>query len=170
MRKSDCKILLDADVIIHFCKGDSIFLLPKIFKEEKVILDVVLDELEKRKSLRQYYENLINFRLFKEITFDDDNEVIKEFARLVKQFGKGESACLAYCRYHKDIIGSSNIHDILEYCKKYNIKYYTTMDFLAEGYRQGLLSKEECDFFIYKVKSKGSILPYNTLDEFFIET
>jgi len=166
MRKSDCKILLDADVIIHFCKGDSILLLPKIFEQEKVILDVVLSELERRVSLRQYYTNLINFNLFREISFDTENEIIKEYAKLTKQFGKGESACLAYCRYHKDIIGSSNTRDIIKYCEEHNITYYTTMDFLAEAFKSGIMSKADCDFFIYNVKSKGSSLPYDSLDEF----
>lgn len=168
MRKGDCKILLDADVIIHFCKGDSILILPKIFKEEKVILDVVFSELKKRHSLKKYYVNLINFNLFREISFDTENDVIKEYARLTKHFGKGESACLAYCRFHKDIIGSSNTRDIIKYCEDNNITYLTTMDFLAEAYKSGIMSKAECDLFIYNVILKGSILPYNSLDEFLI--
>lgn len=166
MTKSNRKILLDSDVIIHFCKGDSVLLLPKIFPEGKVIPDIVLFELGKRVSLRQYYENLIRFKLFRNISFDEEIEVVREYARLTKQFGKGESACMSYCRYHADIIGSSNTIDIINYCKKYNITYYTTMDFLAEALKSGIMNKAECDFFIYNVKLKGSILPCNTIDEF----
>ena len=166
--KSSRKILLDADVIIHFCKGDQILLLPKIFDEEKVILDVVMNELQKRRDLRQYYNNLISFRLFREISFDNEPVVIREYTRLTKLFGHGESACLAYCRFHKDIVGSSNTRDIIEYCKEHSIIYYTTMDFLSEAYHRDMMDKAQCDLFIYNVISKGSRLPFSKLDEFLL--
>jgi len=166
MMRTKRKILLDSDVIIHFCKGDSILVLPKIFSEEKVILDVVLDELKKRRDLRQYYDNLISFKLFNEISFDNEPDVIREYARLTKKFGSGESACLAYCRFHDDIIGSSNTKDIIRYCKDHLIVYYTTMDFLSEALKSNIMSKAECDLFINKVKTKGSKLPCDSIDDY----
>ena len=48
------KILLDADVLIHFYKADKIFDLPNIFKEyEYILLDIVWGEVN-RTSISDY--------------------------------------------------------------------------------------------------------------------
>lgn len=66
------KIVLDADVIIHFAKGGRLDL------------------------LRSAGE-------------------MKEYARLISRdglaLGRGESACMVYCLYHHDVVGSSNTKD-----------------------------------------------------------
>ena len=46
MERKKTKIVLDADVIIHFIKADCFSLLPDIFPEyEYIILDVVYNEI-----------------------------------------------------------------------------------------------------------------------------
>lgn len=166
MKKSKQKILLDADVIIHFVKGERLLDLPKIFKDEKVILDIVCQELTKRRNLAHFYENLIRFNLIREISFKTDLPVLKEYARLKKKYGDGESACMAYCKFNKDILASSNLRDIKCYCEDKEIQYLTTMDFIAEALRSDFWSEADCDFFIYNVKSKGSKLPVNKISEY----
>lgn len=54
---------------------------------------------------------------------------MKEFFLLQRTLGKGESACMIYCRDNRDVLGSSNLKDIKEYCSKNNITYLTTLDF-----------------------------------------
>jgi predicted nucleic acid-binding protein len=104
--------------------------------------------------------------LVSELTITAEKEVLAEYNRLRKQFGKGESACMAYCRFHEDVIGSSNLKDIKAYCEIHQIAYLSTMDFIAEAYRMGLMDEAACDFFIYNVKRKGSRLPFDTIREF----
>jgi len=159
------KIILDADVIIHFCKGEAIGLFPQIFKNKMFIPDIVYVESLSR-QFRVEIDNLLKFKLVSELTITSEKEVLVEYNCLRKQFGKGESACMAYCRFHKDVIGSSNLNDIKTYCENHQIIYLTTMDFLAEAYRLGLMDEAACDFFIYKVKLKGSRLPFDTIREF----
>ncbi len=167
MKKPDPKkkIILDADVIIHFCKGEAIGLLPGIYKNKIFIPDIVHYE-----SLSHQYkaeiDNLLSFKLVSELTITSEKEVLVEYNRLRKQYGKGESACMAYCRFHHDVIGSSNLKDIKTYCETHRIDYLTTMDFLAEAYNLGVMDEGNCDFFIYKVKQKGSRLPYNTIRDY----
>ena len=163
MAKKKRKILLDADVVIHFVNGGNFILLPTLFKEEKVILDKVCNELLKRRDLRQFYDNVVAYGLIKEITFDGDMEIIKEYARLKKKFGDGESACMAYCKYNKDILASSNLSDIKEYCEENDIEYITTMGFLYEAYQTKVLTEKECDTFIANVLNSGSKLPFKTM-------
>ena len=160
------KIILDADVIIHFSKGDALGLLPQIFPNKMYVPDIVYHE-----ALSQIYKievnNLFNFKLVEELEIKTELNVLTEYKRLTSlKFGKGESACMAYCRYHKDVIGSSNLKDITNYCKENDITYLTTMDFLAEACRTGKMDEAACDFFIYNVKLKGSKLPCDTIAEF----
>lgn len=95
-------ILLDADVVIHFIKGEQLALLTEIFHNKYGILDYVFKEVFKG-NLRTQVENLIRYKRVIEIPFDDTLDVTREFARLKKKFGAGESACMAYCKFNGTI-------------------------------------------------------------------
>jgi hypothetical protein len=81
--------------------------------------------------------------------------------------GKGESACLAFAKYTSNIVASSNLKDIQNYCIENKIDYLTTMDFLEYAHQNKILSEADCDYFIYNVKSKDSRLPYNSMKEYY---
>jgi len=159
------KIILDADVLIHFSKGECLGTLVQIFPNKYCILDYVFNEVF-RGNLKIQIANLISYGFIEEINFEEDLRVVREFARLKRTFGEGESACMAYCKFNNDVIGSSNLKDIKTYCEENNIQYITTMDFLLEAYNKGILTEAECNEFITKVKSKGSKLPVNTIQEY----
>ena len=78
--------------------------------------------------------------------------------------GKGESACMVYCKEHNDILGSSNIKDIHLYCKDNGITYLTTLDFLYYAYTNKVMTQEECNQFMSDVKNRGSKLPESITD------
>ena len=158
-------ILLDADVIIHFIKGDRLAILTEIFPNKYGILDFVFNEVFKG-NLRTQVENLLRYNRVIEIPFDDSLEVTKEYASLKKRYGLGESACMAYCKFHKEVFASSNLADIKPYCEANGIQYITTMDLLVEAFKKQILTERECDIFIAMVKSKGSKLPVNSIQEF----
>lgn len=73
--------------------------------------------------------------------------------------GKGESACMIYCREHQDVLGSSNLRDIKEYCFQNNITYLTTLDFLYYAYCRKKMTQQECAEFMQAVNDAGSKLP-----------
>ena len=149
--------MLDADVIIHFSKGGLLSLLPRIFPEyEYIVLDKVYNEL---KSVQNQLDNQIQF--FGNITkveFAPTAEIMREYAVLKSKFGDGESACMAYCRYTANIIGSSNLKDIKNYCIEYQITFLTTLDFLYYAWQRKLLTEKECHEFMQEVTAKGSRL------------
>ena len=152
------KIILDADVLLHFAKAGRLSMLPEILPEyEHVVLSTVYDEV---KFIQNQLDNQILYlhNISKEI-FTPTGEMMAEYARLLQTFGKGESACMAYCRYTHNVIGSSNLKDIKEYCEKQQITYLTTLDFLYYGIKRGKMSVEECEQFIKDVVAKGSKLP-----------
>lgn len=156
------KIALDADVIIHFYKGEKLTLLPTILNEyEHIILSKVYEELNKAE--RTFVDNMD--RTFHTITVVDylpTGEELREFAILNRTRGKGESACMAYCKFHNNVIGSSNLRDIRAYCMNNGIVYLTTFDFLYFAIKRGKMSIAEAKQFIQMVKEKESTLPdYN---------
>ena len=152
------KIVLDADVLIHFSKAERLSLLPEILPEyEYTVLNVVYDEV---KSIQSQLDNQIKFlRNITKEEFAATGDMRKEYALLRSRFGKGESACMAYCRYTKNVIGSSNLKDIKEYCLAQKIVYLTSIDFIYYAYKRNMMTVEECYEFIETVNSKGSKLP-----------
>lgn len=152
------RIVLDADVLIHFSKGGMLSLLPDILSEyEHVILSSVYEEIH---SIRNQVDNQVHF--LKNITlepFNPTGDMLKEYAHLLKNFGKGESSCMAYCKFTHHVIGSSNMRDIKEYCEKEQITYLTTLDFLYYAFVRGKISSEECSQFISTVNANDSHLP-----------
>ena len=152
------QIVLDADVIIHFSKGTVLCLLPQIFPEyQYVVLDKVYEELKSVKS--QLDRQMHFFGNMSLVEFTPAGEAMQEYARLKTRFGKGESACMVYCRYGSEIIGSSNLKDIRQYCVEHDIVFLTTMDFLYYAWKRGLLKVDEITAFISEVRAKGSRLP-----------
>ena len=152
------KIILDADVLLHFAKAGRLNMLPEILPEYKhVVLSTVYDEIG---SIQNQLDNQIFFlKNTSKETFNPTGEMMIEYARLLRTFGKGESACMAYCRYTHNVIGSSNLKDIKEYCEKQQITYLTTIDFLYYAMKRGKMSVEECEQFVKDVLAKGSKLP-----------
>ena len=115
--KSKVKIVLDADVIIHFSEGESLGLLPQIFDEcEYIVLDYVYDEVRRKKVREQLQKQIEWFRNIRLVEFAPTGEMMHDYARLLRDRGKGESACLTYCMYNHDVIGSSNLRDIKDFC------------------------------------------------------
>ena len=165
------KIVLDADVIIHFSKGQMLSILPKIFPTyQYIILDKVYNEIlwDIKKQLDNQMSILKNITLIK---FNPSGQEMKEYAYLLSQeFGKGESASMIYCKFNHDVLASSNLKDIETYCKENQITYLTTFDFLYYAVNNKLISQSEAYDFINDVLSKGSKLP--SVDQFkvFIST
>lgn len=158
------KIVLDADVIIHFVKAGQLSLLLDIFPEYTyLILDVVYDEVTVNRTMKTQIDNTLTFfasRITHEV-FDPKGESRLEYASLrnILLLGKGESACMVYCRDNKDVLGSSNLRDIKEYCLHNQITYLTTLDFLYYAFIRNKMTKQEVDAFISIVIAKGSKLP-----------
>jgi predicted nucleic acid-binding protein len=165
-KKNEPNILLDADVVRHFLNGGRIHQLSAIFPNRFVMLDKVKNELCRSKGLVTPVTNFLGLFKIPVIAFPINADVMKEYARLRKMFGEGESACMAVARFQNEFIASSNLKDINAYCIQYGITYYTTMDILAEALNKKIFTEKECDEFITNVKAKGSKLPCNTIQEY----
>ena len=156
------KIVLDADVIIHFSKGGYLSLLPQIFPDyEYVVLDKVYNELS---SVATQLDNQICYiKNITKIPFQPSGQMLREYAMLKSRFGDGESACMAYCKFTSNIIGSSNLRDIRNYCSENKITYLTTIDFLYFAWYKRLLSADDCHNFTGNCNHKV-VLSWNTVN------
>lgn len=134
-------------------------MLPNILNNyDYVVLDTVYDEI--KEPLKTQLDNQINLlKNINVIEFTPTGDLLKEFATLTKTLGRGESACMVYCRYNNDVVGSSNLKDIKSYCTTHRITYFTTIDFLYYAIKKGLIDQLEAGEFIRQVRLKGSILP-----------
>lgn len=153
------KIVLDADVLIHFSEANSLHLLPTILSEyEHVVLSAVYDELRREEKLT--INNIErHFKTLSVIDFSPTGAMLREYAELIRTRGRGESACMAYCKFNHDVIGSSNLRDIRIYCEQNEITYLTTFDFLYYAIRRGKMTIDEAKHFIDAVRLAGSKLP-----------
>lgn len=161
MEHAKTKIALDADVIIHFIEAGNFSLLPDIFPEyEYIILDVVYNEIAKNPKTKKFIDRfLFHFTKLRKEKFFPKGESMKEYFSLQRKLGQGESACMIYCRDNKDVLGSSNLKDIKEYCTQNGITYLTTLDFLYYAYCRKKMTQQECTEFIHNVNNSGSRLP-----------
>ena len=58
-----------------------------------------------------------------------------------------------------NVIGSSNLKDIKEYCQQHKLVYLTTVDFLYYAIKRNKMSINAANQFIHTVIEKGSKLP-----------
>ncbi len=146
-------------MIIHFYKAGRLHDLPTILEEyEFVVLSIVREEV--KPPTRHALDNIaarmgiIHFE-----DFPTTGEMMKEYACLTQRYGRGESACMAYCRFTHNVIGSSNLKDIKNYCATHGITNLTTIDFLYYAVQRGKMTAQEANDFVADVKAKGSKLP-----------
>ena len=160
------RILLDADVLSHFLKGERAGLLNDVFPGRLVILREVMTELAQVSRFDQPLELLVKLSNIAIIDFSSDNQVLLEFQNLLTGRGLGESACMAMARYHGDYIASSNLRDIVAYCRTHHITYYTTLDILHFAIQDGHLTPPECDVFLALVKKRNSKPGFDTYQQY----
>lgn len=153
------KIILDADVIIHFYKGGCLTLLPKILPAyQYIVLSHVYQEIkgDLKNQLSNQIHLLKNIQL---VEFAPKGDMLREYSLLLRERGKGESACMVYCKYNHDVLGSSNLKDITDYCQVNDIVYLTTVDFLYFAIKRNLMSIDEAHAFVKQVQANDSHLP-----------
>lgn len=140
-------------------------MLPKIFPEyDYVILDTVYNET---KTIRREIDNVCHF--FKTMTvvpFSPTGGMLREYAMLLRSFGKGESACMSYCKFTQNVVGSSNLKDIKAYCVENKITYLTSMDFFYYAWRRNVMDTESVNQAIAEIISKGSKLPQTDITKY----
>ncbi|MDP5168626.1 MAG: hypothetical protein NWR72_00150 [Bacteroidia bacterium] len=160
------KILFDADVLIHFSKGNALDALVHLYPNRMCVLEQVLQELRPGTVARSWVDAQIAAGQIEHLHLPQESDIILEYARLISRMGSGESACLVLARFDGRFLASSNLRDIQSYCGQHSIGYVTTMDVIHQLEKNGLWTEAECDTFITTVKQLGSRLPVKSLIEY----
>ena len=145
-------------------------MLPRILPEYQfMVLDVVKKEIPIL-IMSVLQKCIAQEKTIVEEVFGKSAGEMKEFARLISKdglaLGRGESACMVYCLFHHDVVGSSNTKDVTAYCDEKGITYLTTCDFLYFAIQRGLMTKTEANAFIEKVRTAGSFPPIVDFDKY----
>lgn len=161
MKDKKLKIVLDTDVLLHFMKGSRLSLLLDIFASEceYVMLSTTYDEIRNRDQKNQIDNHINLLKNLTKVEFNPTGEMRRVYAMLTSQFGKGESACMAYCQFEHHVIGSNNTRDIREYCNKNSISYLTTGDFLYYAIKRGMMTESDAAQLIADARAQGSNVP-----------
>lgn len=164
MSLSEEKILVfDADVLIHFMQAGCFSDLKRIYPDNtKVVLKKVYDEIVFKDSKTMLDNAIYVFKFISLVDFPLDVAMMKEFAHLTSplmDLGKGESACLSYCKFTENVVVSSNLKDVKEYCKRQNIELLTTLDLIKWAFEHQIWTEEECNHAIRLMIKKGARLP-----------
>lgn len=167
MKDKKLKIVLDTDVVLHFMKGGRLSLLLDIFASEceYVMLSTTYNEIRNRDQKNQIDNHINLLKNLTKVDFNPSGEMRRVYAMLTSQFGKGESACMAYCQFEHHVIGSNNTRDIREYCNNNGISYLTTGDFLYYAIKRGMITESDAAQLIADARAQGSNVPdfdYNT--------
>lgn len=171
MAGNKVKIVLDTDVLNHFARAGKLPLLTEIFPEcDYLLLDVVKKEVPI--LILASLQKLIDSGKIKEAVFGGTSGENREYFRLTStapgspHLGKGESACMVYCRFHNDVVGSNNGIDIYNYCDQHGIIYLTTNDFFCYAIKRGLLTIAEAEQLVQQIRELGStrlkVVDFNT--------
>ena len=78
----------------------------------------------------------------------------------------GESACMAYCQTHNDVLASCNLKDTQHYCESNGITYVTFLDLVWYAWRNGVMTEEECNCCIQDAISAGNKVPNVTIIQY----
>lgn len=86
----DIKIILDADVIIHFIKGECLSLLPQILPNYSyVLLKMVFDRELRDLHRTQIMQQITILKNITMVDWEPKGEALGEFLKLNKKFGLG---------------------------------------------------------------------------------
>lgn len=150
--QSEKLILLDCDVISHFIANNALADLSDILAPHPCyVLDLVYSEVAVWPMRMAFLDAVIKSGQIQRMSFPDDLETKKEFARIKSCYpliGDGERACMAAARFNENIVASSNFRDVAPYCRQYGVLFLGTLDILTVAFNKGIYDEQKCDRFI----------------------
>lgn len=138
-------IVIDSTVIFNFGVIGQFELLEKLYKNQLVIPTDVKVEVVIDRIAGPIVEEKIKNQIIREylIKYDCENEEIKDYIRLRRKFGLGESACLAIAKNSSCTVATDDMRVARKYCEDNNISLIGTLGILYKAYENGLISADD---------------------------
>ena len=162
---SDKPLVLDSDVISTFAHVSRLDILEELYRGRLVLLDEVFWEVS-RCAVGALLSNAMNRGAFQQDKLNLLGEDGLEYARLIERgsVGKGEAAVLAYTRFRGGIVVSSNIRDVLSYCKEHDVPLLATRPIVYDAFTQKVITRAEASH-LWTIMLKRTRLPCNSCEE-----
>jgi len=161
-------IILDADFISSFAWVDRLDILEGLYSQRMIILEEVMEELERVPHLAARVKVCIrNGHVKRETMFADSPEAL-QLAKFLDtgRYGTGEASCMAYLTQYDGILGSNNLSDVKEFCIQNRKTLLTTADVMYQAYEAGHVNIDEADKIWTDMLSKRRKLPASSFSEY----
>lgn len=161
-------LVLDADFVSSFAWVDRLDILEGLYSKRMVLLDEVMNELERVPHIANRVQVLSNNGSIKLVSIYADTPEALELGKLLEagKYGRGEAACMAYLKHNKGTMGSNNLSDVRMFCLTNNKRLLTTADVLYVAYEARLVGLEEADSIWIKMISKKRKLPAASFSDY----
>jgi len=161
-------LILDADFISSFAWVNRLDILEGLYPKRMVILDEVLEELNRVPHLAAKVEVSVGNGHIKHMLIFADSPEALQLGKLLDtgKYGSGEAACMAYLTQHDGILGSNNLSDVKAFCIQNKKRFLTTADVMYQAYETNLVGLEEADKVWSDMISKRRKLPALSFSEY----
>ena len=161
-------LVLDSDFLSSFAWVDRLDILDHLYSHQMLIIDQVFVEINRVVHLAEKVQILITNGSIRRLSMLADEPDALEFAALLGsgRFGAGESACMAYLKYHPGSMGSNNLRDVKYYCETNGKRLLTTGEALIDACENGHLGLDEADGLWTGMLAKRRKLPVPTFSEY----
>lgn len=163
-------LVLDCDFLSSFAWVDRLDILDRLYSQRMLIIDQVFVEINRVNFLAEKVQILISAGAISRLTLQADEPDALELAALLGsgRFGAGESACMAYLKYHPGSLGSNNLKDVKYYCDTNGKCLLTTGEALIDACESGHLKLEEAGRLWAGMLAKRRRLPVPTFSDYLI--
>ena len=161
-------VILDADFVSSFAWVNRLDILEDLYSKHMIILEEVLEELNRVPHLASRVElSISNGHIKCEAMFADSPEAL-QLAKFLEigRYGTGEASCMAYLTQHDGILGSNNLSDVKAFCIQNNKRLLTTADVMYQAYEKSIIGLEEADKVWGDMISKKRKLPALSFSEY----
>lgn len=161
-------ILIDCDVFRHLHFLGYFEVVNDSLPSKFIMLDIVEAELIRTVKFVPIVKHYVDKSIIslKNMSIRNKNIITEHFKFISNDVGPGESACMSVARFSDNVIGSSNLSDIYEYCGTHKISYLTTLDLLFISVLQKKLTETEFDIAIDNLRKNDYRIPNTTFKKF----
>lgn len=165
-------LILDTDFTSSFAWVNRLDILEGLYSKRMIILDEVLEELNRVPHLAARVELSVRNGHIKHVSMFADSPEALQLGKLLEtgKYGSGEAACMAYLTQHDGILGSNNLSDVKVFCIQNNKCLLTTADVMHQAFKAGLIALDEADGIWSDMISKKRKLPASSFSEYISET
>ena len=161
-------LVLDTDLLSDFAWVNRLDILEKLYAKKMIVLDEVMNELNRVEHLAKKVQHCITNGSIKLIQILASDPEAVELGRLLEdgRLGRGEAACMAYLRYNLGTLASKNLSDIQKLCSDKNIDLVTTPDVIYEAHQKKFISLDEANNIWAAMIQKQRKLPTASFSDF----